>query len=157
METVEWIKSGILLATVVGLFFSLRYNRKQLKAYNKNLKLNFFADYTKRYQEIILNFPESINRSDFEFDQLEENVRNITMRYMRAYFDLCSEEYDLKRAGYIEDSIWDYWKLGIEFAYSKRAFRDAWGIIKLDTIYYPEFSSWIERIVTEKNRINNTR
>lgn len=66
---------------------------------------------------------------------------------MRVYFDLCSEEYDLFRSGYISKKVWVNWKGGIEFAFSKKAFKDAWQIIKLDTIYYPDFADWINREV----------
>ena len=79
------------LATAIALIISLRTFRRQLQ-------LNFFADYTKRYQEIVLNFPESINKHDFDFDELHDE-KDKTLRYMRAYFDLCSEEYFLYQGG----------------------------------------------------------
>ncbi len=147
MQITEWIQSiGIFLA-IIGLIITILYNRKQVKMFNNQLKLNFFAEYTKRYQEIILNLPESINESDFEFSKLSEEDRNKTLRYMRIYFDLCSEEYDLWMAGYIEERIWKNWKEGIEYAFSKKAYRDAWNIIELDTYYYPDFTKWMKDVV----------
>ena len=62
---------------------------------NKNTRLAFFSEYTKRYQDIILNFPENIIDDNFKFDSLSKVERDKTMRYMRVYFDLCSEEYFL--------------------------------------------------------------
>ena len=150
MSTSDWIQTILLIVTVIGLFITILNNRKQLQIFNEQLKLNFFADYTKRYQEIILNFPENINKEDFDYNDLPKEIKNKTLRYMRTYFDLCSEEFDLWREGYIEDRIWKNWKGGIEFAFSKKAFRDAWKIISLDTIYYPEFSKWVDSVVSEK-------
>ncbi len=75
---------------------------------------------------------------------------------MRAYFDLYSEEFDLWRAGYIENRVWQNWKRGIEFAFSKKAFQDGWNIISLYTIYYPEFSKWINELV-EKQTVNSEK
>ena len=88
METSDILQLGIMLSTAAALLFTVSNFRKQLQ-------LNFFAEYTKRYQEIILRFPESINQDAFDFDTLQKNDRDITLRYMRAYFDLCSEEYFL--------------------------------------------------------------
>jgi len=153
MEISDWIQSIGLFLALIGLIITIWNNRKQLLILNDQLKLNFFSDYTKRYQEIVLNFPENINKNDFDFSKLSEETRNKTLRYMRAYFDLCSEEFDLHKAGYIHKRIWDNWKEGIEFAFSKKAFIDAWDIIKLDTIYYPEFSKWVNEVInTEKTR-----
>lgn len=146
MEITDWIQSIVLLVTVVGLIISILNNRKQVKIFNEQLKLSFFADYTKRYQEIILNLPEDINKCDFDFNQLPIDVKNKTLRYIRVYFDLCSEEYDLWKAGYIDNRIWNNWKEGIEFTFSKTAFRSAWNLINLDTIYYPEFNKWLNEI-----------
>lgn len=69
---------------------------------------------------------------------------------MRVYFDLCSEEYDLFWSGYISKGVWNNWQKGIEYTFSKKAFIDAWDIIKLNTIYYPEFTKWINGILTKK-------
>jgi len=151
MTVADWIQTFLLVATIIGLIITIANNRKQLQIFNQQLKLNFFADYTKRYQEIILNFPENINEDSFDFDKLPKEERNKTLRYMRAYFDLCSEEFDLWKAGYIEQRIWENWKMGIEFAFSKKAFKDGWKLICLDTIYYPDFVKWIDKVVKADN------
>ena len=150
MTTADLLQTLLLLVTIIGLIIAILYNRKQLQIFNEQLKLNFFADYTKRYQEIILNFPENINKESFNYDDLTIEIKAKTLRYMRAYFDLCSEEFDLWRDGYIKDRIWKNWKEGIEFAFSKKAFRNAWEIISLDTKYYPEFSKWVNDVLKTK-------
>ena len=61
----------------------------------------------------MLNLPLNLHAADFDFDKLHKEVKDKTMRYMRSYFDLCSEEYDLWQAGYIEERIWNNWKEGI--------------------------------------------
>lgn len=112
----------------------------------KQMRLNFFADYTKRYQEIILNFPENINTSEFNFDLIKEDNKDLytkTMRYMRTYFDLCSEEYFLNKDGKINKKVWAEWESGIKYTFSKKAFRDAWIIVNLDSKFYPDFVKWV--------------
>lgn len=152
MTTADYIQSIGLFITIIGLTITIFYNRKQLKMFNEQLKLNFFADYTKRYQEIILKFPESINQKNFDIRKMPENDRNEVLKYMRVYFNLCSEEYDLYTTNYISERVWENWKNSIESAFSKKAFIDAWYIIKLDTIYDSRFTIWINNEIL--NRTN---
>ena len=145
METSEIIQFGIMLTIAVALLVTIRNFRKQLQ-------LSFFADYTKRYQDIILNLPESIHEECFRFDSLSKDEREKTLRYMRAYFDLCSEEYFLKRQKKLDDAIWNEWKTGMQFAFSKSAFRQAWKILRLDKIYYGEFTKFVNDTILKNQR-----
>ncbi|WP_340111969.1 hypothetical protein [Maribellus mangrovi] len=131
--------SGVLIA-LIALIWQSYLTRQQMK-------LNFFADYTKRYQEIILNFPENINEPDFDFEELSKEVREKTLRFMRAYFDLSSEEYYLSQEGKIDKKVWKEWKGGIEYTFSKSAFQQAWKIVNLDSKFYGEFVRWIDNDV----------
>ncbi|HLF34339.1 MAG TPA: hypothetical protein VI583_08880 [Cyclobacteriaceae bacterium] len=73
----------------------------------KQMKLDFFTEYTRRYQEIILHLLENINKPDFDFSTLKEADHekfDETMRYIRVYFDLWSEEYYLHQEGKIVNS-----------------------------------------------------
>ena len=152
MDIANWIQSIGILITLTSLIIVVMHNRRQLQIFNDQLKLNFFSDYTKRYQEIILNLPDNISQPDFDYAKLRNEERSKTMRYMRAYFDLCSEEYDLWRAGYVHDRIWHNWKQGIEFAFSKKAVIEAWKESSGDSMYYPEFSKWINSIIIKDRK-----
>ncbi len=133
-----------MLITAIALWVTVSNFRKQLQ-------LSFFADYTKRYQEIILNFPERINEKDFEISKLKSKERDKTLRYMRAYFDLCSEEYYLWKKGNLDNNTWKEWESGIKFAFSKPAFQQAWSTLTFDTIYYGEFSAFVNNAIGESN------
>ena len=135
------------IATIIGVFVTSGALLYTIKSFKTQLQLNFFAEYTKRYQEIILNFPENINKDDFLFDNLNDEVKDKTLRYMRAYFDLCSEEYFLKREGHIDKKTWKEWESGMKFAFSKSAFKQAWAILNLDSIYYSEFSKFVAQSI----------
>ncbi len=149
MTCSEILQLGLLLAAITGLIIALIFNFKQLRILNKQQKLNVFIDYTKRYQDIILNFPENINEVNFSFDKLDMDIKEKTLRYMRAYFDLCSEELDMFNDGYIEKRIWENWEGGINFTLSKTAFREAWKIINLDTQFYPDFSKFMQELLNK--------
>jgi hypothetical protein len=143
----NWITADGIAAfvTAVGLLYTIR-------CFNKQQKLIVFMDYTKRYQEICLNFPETINEAEFSFDDLDSVPREKTMRYMRAYFDLCSEEYHLHLQENIDKATWKEWESGIKYALSKKAFRDAWLTLRLDTVYYSNFSAFVNKIIEAHNQ-----
>ncbi|MCG7970003.1 MAG: hypothetical protein JBO36_05035 [Candidatus Thiodiazotropha taylori] len=147
----EWINkenftAAAAIATVVGIFVAILGLRNSINQFRKQLQLTVFTDYTKRYQEIILNFPEEINRDDFDFDKLDTEKRDKTLRYMRAYFDLCSEEYFLHSKGDIDEATWNEWRSGMRFAFSKSAFKKGWEIVNLDTMYYPDFFKFVNTL-----------
>lgn len=137
---------GIFLA-IIGLIITIIFNLRQLKINNKQLKLSLFAEYTRRYQDIILNLPENIHLQDFDFKKLTAEERSKTLKYIRVYFDLCSEEYDLFKSGCVEKRVWENWKEGIEFAFSRPAFREAWYLIQFDSKYYPEFTKFVKELL----------
>lgn len=146
----ESITAAAAIATVIGIFVAILGLRNSINQFKKQLQLTVFTDYTKRYQEITLNFPEEINQDDFDFENLEKDKRDKTLRYMRAYFDLCSEEYFLHSKGNIDDATWNEWKSGIQYVFSKTVFKNGWEIINLDTKYYPEFFAFIDPLVKKE-------
>ena len=146
-ETVQII---IMITTIFIVVVAIMGLGTTIRQFKRQLRLNFFADYTKRYQEIILNFPEEINKSDFDFSNFKKEENDKTLRDMRAYFDLCSEEYFLSLGKNIDKKTWTEWKSGIEYAFSKKAFQDGWELISLDTIYYTEFTKFVKEILVRR-------
>jgi hypothetical protein len=114
-----------------------------MRSLRKQLMLQTFSDYTKRYQEIILHFPEEINQTDF--DLFSRDDKSSVMRYMRVYYDLCFEEYYLSKRKLIDERTWNDWREGMEFAFSKSAFQQAWQLIKKDTQYKQDFCALVEK------------
>ncbi|RYU62455.1 hypothetical protein EWI61_02920 [Methylolobus aquaticus] len=148
MSTSDWIAllsaAATLLSTIVAfvaLWKQLQKVNLQLQLQNQQLQLQQFADYTKRYQEIVFRFPEEINESTFQLKDHQE-YRSI-MRCMRSYFDLSFEEWQLHKRGYLDSATWDVWRGGMKTALSKTAFRQAWAVIKQDTRFGPDFESFL--------------
>jgi hypothetical protein len=141
------IKEAAEVVSIVGVFITAVALWFTVRSFKKQLQLNFFSEYTRRYQEITLNLPESINDDDFDYGSLPPDVKDKTMRYMRAYFDLCSEEYFLKSKGNIDNDTWQEWETGMKFAFSKSAFQQAWEMLQLDTTYYGEFSKFVNKSI----------
>ena len=72
---------GVVIA-LIGLIF-------QIHSFTNQIKLQNFTEYTRRYQDIVLHLPENINSKDFDIEKLSAELKDNTLRYLRAYYDLC--------------------------------------------------------------------
>ena len=142
MTNSDWISLGSAIVTFLGVVVAAVAIWIQMRKLNEQLMLQHFADYTKRYQEIILKFPENINEANFVLASNKE--ASCIMRQMRAYFDLCFEEWYLNNRKLLDKEIWILWKSGMEAAILKPAFKQAWAQIKKDSKFGLEFEQYIE-------------
>jgi len=69
---------------------------------------------------------------------------------MRAYFDLCFEEFTLYEKKFIDNDLWEIWKGGMEVAFSKSAFKQAWAAIKNDTKFGSGFEAYVATETTSR-------
>jgi hypothetical protein len=135
----DWASLVAAIAAAVGV----PYIKLQLSTLSKQVKLQHYSDYTKRYQDIALRFPEDVNSVDFVLAGRTDYAH--TMRYMRAYFDICFEEWDLSQKKLIDDRFWAVWRSGMVFAFKKKAFQQAWQIIRSDSDFGREFEDFVDR------------
>ena len=84
----------------------------------QQFQFQFFAEYTKRYQDLMLSMPKDLDTSSIFNKDVDT--------YMRLYFDLCSEEYYLHSQGVIDDFIWGLWTEGIKTEMNKQEYKTAW-------------------------------
>jgi len=141
MPSSDWISlaGGLISLIGVGVIWI------QTEKLSEQLLMQHFSDYTKRYQEIILQFPEDINKKEFVLRGRDDYEK--TMRHMRAYIDLCYEEWYLNRRGLIDPEIWRIWEAGVQTAFSKPAFKQAWEIVKSDSNFGKQFEAFIEKCI----------
>ena len=139
----------LLAATIAGVWFAWR-------AHCKQIWLQQFTDYTKRYQDIIRDFPEDVNEPEFVLDKdtgTEGGHARFgkTMRAMRAYFDLCYEEWELHERKDIDERTWAIWSGGMATAFKKTAFQQAWTRITRphDTNYGSRFKRFVDSLMAE--------
>jgi hypothetical protein len=85
--------------------------------------LKQWMDHDKMFKELFLEFNQ-------RFDDLNESLNAIVERkelpkgkskqaVIQDYINLCSEEYLWHKTGRIDKEVWDAWKKGIEYYYSK--------------------------------------
>jgi hypothetical protein len=134
------------IATFLGVTVALVALCVQFYIMNQQLQIQQYADYTKRYQEIVIKFPENINQKDFSYDKLSVEDYRCVMRNMRAYFDLSFEEWHLNQRALLHRETWRVWKGGMKTAMGKTAFSEAWKKIKEDTEFGESFESFIDSL-----------
>ena len=141
MNAVEVIELSGVFVAIVGVIIAIWTFKNEIKKQTEESKrqreisqLTFFADYTKRYQEIILHLPEDMN----DVTILDDKE---TKRYLRVYFDLCSEEYFLYKKGHLNEEVWEEWEEGMKSAFRKKAILKYWQERK--TSYY-KFNAFVE-------------
>jgi len=82
----------------------------------------FFAEYTKRYHDIILAMPDDVFLGTAK-------AEGATLKYMQLYFDLCSEEYYLHQTGHIPEDVWNKWKDGMIITTKLRLYKTCWSLL----------------------------
>ena len=154
---IDWnlITTLLTIATIILVIYwnkkqyqqmqrELRIQNQQLIIQNQQIKLGFFAEYTKRYQNILSHLPEHIKSKDFSYEILSNEEKAEAMRYMRLYFDLCSEEFFLHRSRNLEEDVWKEWEARMSFLFKKPAFREAWLRIREDSDFYNDFDRFVD-------------
>lgn len=129
-----WFIVSILVSTVTMIvaIFSLVHSQKAstkvineannrlTKQLQQNYELRtkqsqeqFFAEYTRRYHDIISKMPNNENNSEY-------------LKYLRLYFDLCNEEFHLHKKGLIDEDVWKSWVERMQDDMKCESFRNVW-------------------------------
>jgi len=137
MDVGNWIAIGAVFVALITLIWQTRKSTTQAKMQN-------FSTYTERYQTIMLHFPIDVESSDFHLDSLPEEDKETLLRWFRAYFDLCSEEYYLMQQGCLEKKVWRLWNGGMRDAFKRPAYQRAWEILQVDRYYSLEFEKFVK-------------
>lgn len=128
MDIGDLIQAGMLFVAIIGLFYSWYADHRQRR-------YMLYSEYTKRYQDFFMKIP----------DDIYEGVASLdvnTIRYMRIYFDLCSEEYHLMKAKEITEDVWALWVEGMQTALANDFYVEAWQRLKDE--YNVDFRTYFE-------------
>lgn len=142
MNTTDIIAISAILVTILVNAFQIKQNTKQLK-------LQFFSEYTSRYQNILLNLPVNIFSEEFQIKKLNPEDQQSMYKYLRMYFDLCSEEFYLSREKKVAQKVWKEWEQGILYNFKIKHINEALIHCGIRPEFYTDFVSYLK-----KNKIN---
>ncbi len=86
------------------------------------MKIQTFITYPQIYRDIFMELPVNIESEAFSIDDLDDKNKEKTLKLLRSYFDMCSEEFYLNKRGIIDKKVWKLWDLGIKSSIEKPAF-----------------------------------
>jgi hypothetical protein len=146
MLALGWTEVGVIAAlataaaAAAGLYVTMNGLRDQLW-------LQTFAEYTRRYADVVRDLPSESRRpgSAFDIARLAPDEREVVLNSARAYLNLTSEEYFLHSRGRIDDETWSIWRTGIEETVRLPWLRTAWRELEEEYTYVPEFCRFMDR------------
>jgi hypothetical protein len=133
-----------VLATAALVVVTLRGIRDQLW-------MTTFAEYTRRYSEIMDVLPFEARRpgGSFTLNGLQAQERERVLGAMRKYLNLCSEEFYLHAKGRIDRDTWAIWKTGIRDTIRLPCFQGAWTLLRPEYDYFPAFCGFIDSLTKD--------
>ncbi|MFQ5864654.1 MAG: hypothetical protein ACE5IW_05430 [bacterium] len=143
MNITEYIAMVTALIALCALIYQMYQNGRQMRLQN-------FMEYTLRYQNIMLELPISIESNNFTLQSLNNQEKENVLKYLRAYFDLCSEEYYLEKNALIDKYVWDLWEKGMKDSFRKPAFKEGWEIIQKDSYFSKSFEDFFIKLRDSK-------
>jgi polyphosphate kinase 2 (PPK2 family) len=138
----------VLSVLIIGVWVLWRQGGKIYQ----QLSLRNYAEYSRRYEAILVNFPNDIKASTFNLKGRPDYEQ--IMRFMRVYVDLSYEEWYLSKQGLVGRKMWESWKMGVEAMFSRPAFQQAWLVIKQDSKYGTDFAAFLEQYGHHDNSNN---
>jgi hypothetical protein len=122
-----------------------------LRGIRDQLWVVVFTEYTRRHAEIVKELPSESRRpgAKFELSQLAGPDRDRVYNTMRAYLNLCWEEYYLVEKGKIDKETWEIWKLGIRDTMQLPWFRSTWDEMRAEYSPFDEFCLFMDECLSD--------
>jgi len=136
----DCIAAAGVVATVAGIVAAVRVSRFKSR---KHCDQQYFIEYSKRYQELVSQAPGDIRDPNFRLVGRQDY--DLVLRFTHAYLDMCFEQWFLGRQGWVSARLWSLWRKGMESAFSRPAFQQAWRVMRVDKKCDKDFLLFVER------------
>ena len=140
METTSIIALTISILSILATVWNVTRTNRITK---DNHRTNVFHYYTQRYNDILMSMPDEMV---LHSDQFAPSV----MKYMTAYYDLCSEEHHQHCKGKITDDVWGKWVEGMRLSTRAEVYKACWHL--LEETYNEEFQKCMRNEIFSHNR-----
>ncbi len=139
---------SIAVATL-SLWLNSKYTRRQWN-------FNAFTHYTKRYDDIMGEFPGQGYMLRFDLDHQIPSNSEVRLAVLK-YLNMTSEEYYLRREKYLDYKVWKIWLPEIERTLKTPLFQREWPNLKGEFESYKEFSEFVEQTQSEVVLLNQPK
>ena len=143
MSAADWIAVVGIVISLATLLVSIIL---QLRMLNRQIRQANFSELTRRYHEIFLPIPVAFDVTAKLDDQSE---RDKLLQHLRAYFNLCSEEYHLYREGFVDTKVWRIWERNFQLAFQRPIVREAWAVVRKQSCYDEGFLEFMHRHIPQ--------
>jgi hypothetical protein len=135
----------VAIATVIGVLVAAVALFVALKGVRDQMWLQTFAEYTRRYNEIVRELPAQARRpsSDFSLVTLDQQERDRVLNAARSYLNLCSEEFYLHTRGRIDNETWSIWRQGMIETLRLPWIQQTWSDLQDEYRYFDDFCTFI--------------
>ena len=142
----SWIIAGAEVAAVAIAAAAILASVQGLK---NHLWLLTFAEYTRRYSDIMEALPFEARRpgGNFVLENLPTNEQQVVLGAIRNYLNLCSEELYLHRRNKVDDETWRIWNSAMREVVQLPSLRHGWAVMRVEYLYFPEFCSFMDSLV----------
>jgi hypothetical protein len=124
------------LAAAVAVLMGLQTYRRQANA-------QVFLEYTKRYREVMADFPRDARRALLDLQAAPPpRTEDLSLAVLR-YLNLCSEEFYLWRTGYLADDVWRIWEGELNRTLRSPLLVREWASLHVEFEAYPEFRQYV--------------
>ncbi|MGE0126530.1 MAG: hypothetical protein AB7U82_00385 [Blastocatellales bacterium] len=135
-----------IILGVASFIWSVRNNRRQMNA-------QMVMKYAERYEKIMDSFPREAFRLRFDLEsELPPPSHELTTCVLK-YLNLCSEEFYLRKKGYIAQDVWSIWENELHRTLRSNLFRREWEGLRDEFVSYPEFRDFVERTLKKESGI----
>lgn len=127
----------LVVATFALVLSTLYVAVATVRSLTRQMQLTAFAEYTRRYNELIevLPFDAARPSGSVRLQTLQAEEKERLMKCMRQYFNLCWEEMHLVKGGQIDQKTWDIWAAGIRDTLRAPFFKEAWIALRPEYTY----------------------
>jgi hypothetical protein len=127
--------SGI--ATFAGLLVAIFVYKRQTNA-------QIFMEYTRRYEEVMGGLPSHARTARTNSGAVVPPSSDELTYQMLRYLNLCSEEFYLRKRGYLAAEIWGIWEGELRRTLATPLLRREWTTLRQEFASYPEFQRYVD-------------
>ena len=142
MASVETIALVGVLISLTSVAVAVLAIRREGEALRRQLCVQTFTEYTRRYQELLARAPEDLLGEAVDEKMIGQNKSKLSV--LRSYFDLCFEEHYLFKRGFIDEDLWVLCREGMNFAFSRPVVAAGWWLLKPGIQYPQDFVDFVE-------------